>query len=80
MLDAAQARWPVAPVIARAAEVWARSKPPLQYELDLEPEPCWTCDGDGQTECELCAGKGCRNCDGMGHYECPRCGNSGVEV
>ena len=70
-------QWPLAGVRERADAVWALRKPPLQYELDLDPEPCETCDGDGECECGRCGTKGCRACDGMGYRECQTCGGVG---
>lgn len=70
------AQWPLTGIRERADAVWALRKPPLQYELDLD-EPCETCDGDGECECERCGTAGCRACDGMGYRECKSCGGVG---
>jgi len=74
-------RWPTpATARARADAIWLSR--PRQLTLDLsetiELDPCWTCDGDGQVECD-CGGKGCGECDGMGFVDCADCGAKGTE-
>lgn len=71
-------RWPSpAQAVARAAQVYAERPGQLSLDLsaELEPDPCWTCDGDGEVECE-CGMAGCDECDGMGFVACPECQES----